>query len=191
MKLKKREKIILYLCIFVTLGSLLYVYVIEPGITSARNIDTKLALKKKELKRDEDLLAKKDEIRKEYQEFYKRLTSEKTADEKFAQIFIDLEKLAKKSGIKQIITMTPLHSEDAFREDRMYQELKVQVGLESSIGALVQFMYEVLNSPHLFGIGKLQIVPDNETPSFLRSQIAVSAVFMTKKKVNKNELFIK
>ncbi|MFH1239423.1 MAG: hypothetical protein V1653_04840, partial [bacterium] len=97
MKITRREKIIFYICLAITAGSLLYIYVIEPGMVSTRDLQTKLFLKREELRRDQEILQQKENIQTEYQEFYRRMTAKHTADEKFAQIFIDLESMAKKS----------------------------------------------------------------------------------------------
>ncbi len=191
MKLSKREKLILYLCIIVIIGSVLYVYVIEPGIDNIHNLNVKLALKQQELEKDEKLLKEKDKIEAEYKEFYKGLTNEGNINEKLANISISLESLAKKSGIKQLTNIMPLSLENEVQENGMYQQIRVQLGLESSLKALIIYIYEILNSPQLFGIQKLQIIPDNENPSVLRSQIIVTSVFINKEKANKNELLLK
>lgn len=181
MKITKREKLIFYLCTIVAIGALAYVYVIEPGIINTRALKVKVATKRAELRQAEEILIKKEKIQIEYAEFWRRLTSKQTKDEKFAQIFIDLEALSKKSGVKQLTNIMPLFNEEESQGPGMYQNLSVQVALESSLEGLVNFMYEILNSPHIFGIQKLQIIPDNETPALLRSQIVITTVFIGKK----------
>jgi hypothetical protein len=189
MKITQREKIIFYICLAIAAGSVIYIRVIEPGMISTRDLYSRYLGKREELRRNEEILKKKEIIETDYRQFYSRVTSKQGPDEKFAQIFIDMESMAKKSGVRRLSNIMPLSNEQAMPQAGMYQELKVQLGMETSLEALVSFMYQVLNSPHMFGIEKVQIIPNPEDASILRAQIVVATVFLSRgKQVNKNEI---
>ncbi len=174
-RLSKRERSILWLCTIVVLSSLLYVIWIEPLVGSRREIRQEIAKKKIELERLERKVIMDGKLRSQFSSLLQRATSQVPKEERRTALVTQLENLAKGAKVN-IVDLKPLKS----RKYDFYEELSAQLRIECDLDALSRFLYNMMISPQILDVRRLQIRLKGGSKS-LDGDLLVSTILIEEK----------
>ncbi len=175
MVLKKREMFLVYV-----IGGLLGVWIVSrlvfvPFHGKLVGYDRQVALEEARLRKGLALVEKKDEINKQYGKYDTYFSLHSASSEEAVAAFLkEVEKVGRATGL-QILDVKP--QKDA-EEDKFSRQYQINIKAEADMEQLVKFLYALYNSPLLFGVDKMVLVPKGESASTLNiSMTLVGVVF--------------
>ena len=168
--MKKNERILLFITITIAILAVLYSYVLEPyvkplfvsGVNRASN------------KRYIEIWNRKDDIRNRSKQIFSSGYWKSSPQEQqtvFQELIVNI---AKKSGISQIKSITPITNNP---HNSAYEEIAMQIDLECPIEPFTKFLYMAGNSEVPIQVRKIQINGETGKAGVLGAQIELSSVW--------------
>lgn len=173
MILKKREKLIFYICLILGAVSFIYIKGVDPYFQAGLNLEEELSAKKDLLEKSLKLLAQKPALEKEYSRIKAQLKSNFSSDEFSSRFMVDLEKTVRNSGITSITSINPLPAQ----EEKDYLLLPAEISFTARTPQLVSLIYALSRQNSLSTIEKLVVDTDLENEGVIKTRITVAAVF--------------
>lgn len=170
--MKKREIILLVITVAIALGSLSYVYVLEPYLKSSVVSDS-VALRYQQYL---DLLNNQKQINEQAEQIFGSDYWKSDPEEQQIALQIYIEEIARSSGIRQVRSIYPLTIND--KKESRSVDISLQIDLECSIRALTKLLYKIGTSNVPLQIKKLQIFSETGNPNLVRSNIEVASLWM-------------
>lgn len=172
-RLSKKEKMLFYCAICLVFLVILDRLVISPIVSKMRLLDKEIIDKQAGLKKDLRVLASGQRtvnLKNKYASF---LVTPKSEDEEMIAFLKDTEKLAQKNSIS-LIDLKPA----GVSKEGDSQKFLVNLNCESSMEALVNFIYSIENSDKLMSVDKYQISPKSKEASTVQSSIVISKIVL-------------
>lgn len=173
-KLKKREKYIVYI-----IGGILTIFLIErfffSGLRSKiRNLKTQIKLQEVNLKTGITIRQQKDKILQERERFKSYLEIARSSSEReiVARFLKEIEKIAASSGIS-IISLSPQNEPEQHRTLKKYN---ADLRAEGSLQKIFDFLHKVQNSDLLIEIDKFSLATKTEEGDILKLETTISIV---------------
>jgi general secretion pathway protein M len=165
--LAAREKIFVLTAGIAVLGTLLFMLVIDPMLAHSARLDRQIVTAQRELQELQTL-------QREYQRqksVVERINAQLQRQPNFA-LFSRLEELAGQTGIRsKILYMKPTVSTPS----EAYNEEAVEIKMEGvTLEQLIQYLYQVENSPQFMKIKRLHINPRLDNRQILSAIFRVS-----------------
>ncbi len=173
MILKKREKLILYICLILGAASLAYIKGVEPYFKEGLNLEEEVSAKQELLAKSLKLLAQKPVLEKEYNRIKAQLKNSFSSDEFSSRFMVELEKTVRNSGISSITSINPLPAQ----EEKGYLLLPAEISFTARTPQLVSLIYALSRQNSLSTIEKLVVDSDLEKEGVIKARITVAAVF--------------
>lgn len=149
--LSKGERNILYLCLLVILSSLLYTFLVEPGVRKWRGRRGRILTQELKLEKNLKIIARRKAIESRYQGYSERFRSQGTQEEEMAKMLREIETLA--GDLVHIKDIKPRPA----KEKGFYWQYSVEIEYEAPIKPLAKFIYGLQNSSQMFKITQLQL----------------------------------
>lgn len=169
-KLNKREHLLLVLTIAVAVGALAYIYVLEPLLKTSIVSDSVSGRYQQYIR----LLDNKENIRKRAEEIFTSDYWKKSPEEQQSNMHIQIEKIARDSGIREVRSIYPL----SMQKKNDYDEIALQMDLECSVYALTKLLYNIANSNVPLQVRKLQIFGETGNPKLIKTHIEISSIWI-------------
>lgn len=152
--LNKREKLILALTLTAAGLRLIYNLGVMPYINKINSLDKEILNLKSKITKTKGLLGKKTEINQELQDYAGSIMENNNlpSQQQCARILMEIERFAAQSKAR-ISDIKPL----PVKEGEYFQELVIQLKIESGIKELSEFLYKVRGSKEILNIENLQI----------------------------------
>lgn len=174
MILQKREKIILVITLAIMSCALFYSTIAEPFYKKWTIIEDDLRSKQILLGKSRRLLSQKEALARELKEIRAVAAVQSSLEEYAAKFLLKMETLARRSGISQITSISPL----PVKEERDIQLLQTQINFDATVNSLTNFLYAISRPQGLLHIERLQIDNNMETPELLKCQVIISTIFL-------------
>ena len=170
-RLGKRERLILYWTVFFVSVALLDRLIIHPVIDKMRSLDEDTKKTESGIKKSLHILAHKDRILADTEEYSSFLSSLESEEEKTVSIQKEIENIADKSGI-YLADMKPA----GLKEAGSFKKYSVNLNCEGEMSQFVDFMYNIESSGALLTIEKYQITPNPKDVSMARYKVTISTI---------------
>jgi hypothetical protein len=158
--LNKRERIILYLTIAITIFGVSLNFLIAPILLKNDTLNKEINVTRARLKRYLHLLSKKDEIDNKYKKFSTQIKESATEAGTLVNALSELENLAKDSNIR-ILDIRPQLTKNL----NLYKETLIDVRTEGTMDGYLKFIYNLENSLSLLRIRKFQLNAKPNSPA--------------------------
>ncbi|MCB4791516.1 MAG: hypothetical protein LHV68_06470 [Elusimicrobia bacterium] len=173
--MKNSELILLFIAVFAGLGSVGYIYILEPVFNTAA-LTGDVASRYKEYAA---LLEKKNELEAKAKQVLSSGYFKPDSQEQLTALSSLAGKIAQNSGIRQIASIYPL---TALKKGR-YEEIAVQIEMDCTLGSLTKMVHEIETSELPLKVRKLQITGETEDPKIIRVQIEVASLWIQTEEV--------
>lgn len=171
-RLSKKEKIILYIAVFIVSILILDRMIVSPVFFKIRSLNKELLQEQADIKKNLRILAQKDRILTESAKYSSFLGDGKVSDdEQVTLVLKELESLASKSSV-YLVDMKP----GGIKESGSSKRILVNLNCEAQMEQLVNFMYNMENSNALISIEKYQLTPKTKESSVAKCSISVYKV---------------
>ncbi len=151
--LNKREKFILALTLTAAGLRMIYNFAVMPYLNKVNSLDQEILSLKSKIIKTKALLGKKAEIDQELQDYASSIEDKSLSSQQHsARILMEMERLAAQSKVR-ISDIKPL----PVKEGEYFQELVIQLKIESGIKELADFLYKIRGSKEILNIENLQI----------------------------------
>ena len=171
-RLSKKEKVILYLAVFIVSILILDRTIVSPIFYKIRLLNKELAQEQSDIKKNLRILSQKDRILAESSKYSSFLGDAKVSDdEQVTLVLKELESLASKSSV-YLVDMKP----GGIKETGSSRRILVNLNCEAQMEQLVDFMYNMENSNSLISIDKYQLTPKTKESSVAKCSISVYKV---------------
>ena len=152
--LNPRERIIVVAAISVILLRSLYNLALIPYLKKLTSLDQEILNTENKLNKNRRLLSRKADMEKTFQDFSPEADKGKDSagKQQVTRILIEIEQLAGKSNV-QINDIKPL----PLKNNEYFDELIVQLRLESGLKEIADFLYQVRESPEILTVENLQL----------------------------------
>ena len=167
--MKKNERILLFITITIGILAILYSYVLEPYIKPLFVSGINRTLNKRYL----EIWNRKDDIRNRSRLIFSSGYWKSTPQEQqtaFKELIVNI---AKKSGISQIKSITPITNNP---HNSAFAEIAIQIDVECPIEPFTKFLNLAGNSEVPIQVRKIQINGETGKPGVLGAQIELSSV---------------
>jgi hypothetical protein len=167
--MKKNERILLFITIAIGLLAILYSYVIEPCVKPLFVSGVNRATNKKYI----EIWNRKDDIRNRSKQIFASDYWKSSSQEQqtaFQELIVNI---AKKSGISQIKSITPISNN---AHNGAYAEIAIQIDVECPIEPFTKFLNMAGNSEVPIQVRKIQINGETGKPGVLGAQIELSSI---------------
>ena len=170
-KLSKKEKIGLFIGVgFISLA-LLDRVIIGPVNNKIQQINQEVKTNEKQLSRDLRNLNQEEVITKTYQKYVGYVKKVGSDEEEAAKILSEIEELAGKSAV-YLADMKPRSP----KQVNFYKEYSIEIEAEGEMVSLVNFLYQLNNSPLLLRAEKLRFSLKSKDSRIVKTSILITKV---------------
>ncbi|MFA5039477.1 MAG: hypothetical protein WC732_07335 [Candidatus Omnitrophota bacterium] len=160
--------------IFAAAGALVVLFVVKTLIGPFHEkfvlLKRQQALQEAKLKKGLALIENKDAINREYARYASYFSQQGFSDEEAVAGFLkQLEEISRASGFL-ILDIKPQQGQ---QQDTISKQFQINIKAESDLPKLVAFLHGLYNSPLLFSVEKMVLVPKKEGTSDLSISLTV------------------
>jgi len=171
-RLSSRERKILYVVIallFVLFG---YHGVFQPVLSKLGGLDEEIFVFQMKLRKGRIFLRQRDEILEEAQKYPNLERIEAGSDEEeLARLLNYIEQTARNAQVS-LSDVKP----QQVKSDKVSKSYVVELGAESLLNQLIEFIYQLQNSPQLLMIERIEMSPKEDNSPLLRSFVVIKRV---------------
>lgn len=172
-KLKKRERILLYLVFALIASSLIYNFILEPIVKRYCLVNQEINKSQAKLKKYRYMLSQKEKIRAQFERISESVKTEYSEEEQMALILSEIEDLSRRSSVR-ITQIKPQTTKDY----GTYKELSAEIKAEAKIEDISRFIYNLQDSPQLLRTKKLLLNTKSADQDTLEAVILVVKIFL-------------
>lgn len=173
MDLKQKNIYILYI-VGIVAGCLLVVKVVfSPFHIRLSGLSQEVMVEEARFKKGVSLVENKKGIEEEYKKYASYFSIQGFSDEESVANFLkEVEKVSRETGMV-VLDMKPAKDAQADKFSKQYQiKIKAEAGMEQ----LVKFLYKLSESPLLFSVEKLTLIPKAENSPVLGISMTIVGV---------------
>lgn len=170
-RLSKKEKRLFYCVLFFLSIALFDLTIILPISSKMKSLDKEIRQKSAQIKKYLRILAQKDKIAAEREEYKFFLTSIDSENEEITFLLKEIESMAEKNSV-YLTDMKPIE----YRGQGIKNKYLVSLNCESQMEQLVMFMYSIESSAKLLTIDKYEISPKSKDSSIMKCSMAISKI---------------
>ncbi len=171
MTLSGREKTVFGFCILVAVGALLYVFALEPILTSWERMNRKIRSREIQLRKISRAVKEKKSLEAELKELTRGAKLGIPKEEWRTALLSSLDKMARESRVTIVGRQTLPIKEYGF-----YQELSAEVEVECDLATLSKFLYQMETSAQILNVETLQLNSKGRGSSRMKGQMSISAI---------------
>lgn len=157
-KLKKSQKIALFIILGIIIAFLLEKVVFSVIRTKIKDLNKKIKLQELALREGLSVQKNKDKIIQDYKNYSQYLLTETQDRDITAKFLKEVEKITRDAGLS-VVSLVP---EDKFEQKPNYKEYRVNQRLEGRMGQLLNLFDKIQNSPLLIKLNELTITSKDE-----------------------------
>ncbi len=172
-KLSKRERYILYITLVVVISVLFDKVVLSPIMERLNKLNREIFIQEKKLEKSIRILTQEELITSEYKKYTQFLRQSHSDEEEIAQLLSEIEKLAGKTSIF-LADIKPGKVEKVGR----YKKYTVKIEIESEIGHLANFIYQLEESPRLLRVRDFYLTPKKKESPILKARMTITEILI-------------
>ncbi len=170
-KMSKQEKMIAYFAFAAILLALLDRFIFSTILTKIRLIDDQIKLQELSLKKNSKIIAQKELIKKEDEQYAIYSVESKTQEEEISGVLKEIEMLASQSAINLVeIKPTDLKTE------KILKRYSISLTCEATMEQLTNFMFLIDSSKVLFTIDNYSLVSKDREKGIVKCTMNISKV---------------
>lgn len=171
MKLAKRERLILYVCIFLILITILDRFVFKPLADRLFKLHQEIQVMEAKLIKGLRAERQRDVILKEYKNYETYLKIKGSDEEIVSELLREIEKLARESNVS-LSDIKPRST----NKRAMFKEYTIEVRTDASLKDVVNFLYRLNSSILLLQVDKLVLNLAEEQGDILKVNMVISGI---------------
>jgi hypothetical protein len=177
-KLKSREKKIIYIVIALAVIFISERFFVSPLITKIKNLNQQIKLEESKLKVALGMEKSKDLISRECNQYesYLSISGSSPEQEIITTFLKEIEKTAAESRIS-IISLSPQSQPEELKEAKAYN---ADLRAEASPYRILEFLQKVLNCGLLVELRRVNLMPKDEEANLLRLDATIRIIVPTK-----------
>ena len=175
-RLSKRERQTAYISIVLVVCVFFDRAVFRPVMQKIENSNGDISIQEKKLEKSMQILSEEDSLTGEYKKFTQNIKQTQSDEEAMAVLLSNIEKIANSVSVP-LIDMKP----SVVEKSEFYKKYSVKIEVDSKINNLVDFIYQLENSPQLLRISELRATPQKKE-SFLKVYMTVTEILISDKK---------
>jgi len=168
-KLSPKEKIGLFIAVAFVAFAIADRAIVTPVNDRIQRLNREIKIAEKQLIRHLRNLSQKEIVSKEYAKYIEYVRKVGSDEEEVAKILGEIESLARKSNV-YLGDMKP-HSP---KVKGFHKEYTVEIEAESRMEPLINFLYQINNSPQLLRAEKLRVGSKKEKRGVVKSSILIT-----------------
>ncbi|MFH1459668.1 MAG: type 4a pilus biogenesis protein PilO [Candidatus Omnitrophota bacterium] len=169
--LKNKNKIIRALIIFSAI--ILFINIFLP-FARKWNTQSKLIKEKKlHLEKSRANIAQEEELKLKFAAISQGIQAKLPAQRGQSNFLTAIGNVAQDTNL-HIVTMNPR----PFRDLGFFRELSVEINMESNLGNLVRFLYQMRKSSVVLTANRLQLEPKSDRSALLKGHLVISTIFL-------------
>ncbi|MBF0490286.1 MAG: type 4a pilus biogenesis protein PilO [Candidatus Omnitrophica bacterium] len=172
-KLSKRELVIFILCLTLTIGFVVFKFVMTPLREHGGDVEDNIALAERRLEKSQQILRSETMVDAQYQKLVDVLGVFESEGAEFSDIVSRLEALAKEAGI-HVVNVQPQAAMN--KED--IRSFPVQLDIDGQWSAIARFLYVVQAQTNRFNVDEFNLEKYSDTGGSLRGRIILSRIRM-------------
>lgn len=169
--LSRKEKIGIYISLFVIGLAFFDRLIISPISGKYRQLNHEIRISGMQLYRDLCNVHQQEDIISDFQKYKQYVKSTGSDEEVTAEMLAAIEETAHNSGI-DLIDVKP---QDARQED-IYKDYAIEVEAGGEMKSLVAFLYQLNNSKQLLRVVKVHLNPKDKESSMIRASLLVTKI---------------
>lgn len=171
-KLSKKEKRLFYITVVVVAVVFFERVVLRPVLNKLEVLNGKISLEEKKLEKSLLVLQEESAINSEYEKFAQNIKQEQSDEETLAALLGSLEKMANSVSVFILgIKPNPIEKYD------FYKKYSVKVEAEAKISNLIDFIYQMENSPKLLRLSDFRLTPQKKE-TILKIDMTITEVLI-------------
>lgn len=171
--LKKREAALFYIIVSLVGIWILGKVVFAPFHNKLTGLGREVALQEARLKKGISLISEKDGINKEYERYASYFSLQASSDEEaIAGFSEEVVRISRESGL----VIQDMKPQKEIKSDKFSKLYQINIRAEANMQQLVNFLYALHNSPLLFSIEKISLLPRSEESSALNITFTIVGV---------------
>ena len=185
-RLSDRERIILYITIFIISIVFLDQMILSPIMTKMSQLSKNIDFQEETIKRNLTILARKYKIVEEQNKYSPYLVARRKSDEEEDRSFsLELQALA-----KDTVDLIDIRSSGIHKIGLLSRQYVIDLNFEAEMKYIFQFLYKIENSDKLYSVEKYNIRPkldmsieeedEEERPNVLTCSMSISKVIIPK-----------
>ncbi len=175
-RLSKREKYIVYISITIIVAVFFDRAVLHPLANRIKKLNREILLQEKRLERSLYILSQENLVVSEHKKYTQHVKQSRSDEEEKSELLSEIEKLARKSSV--FLRDIKL---DLTEKIGPYKQYTVAIEIESKIDYLVDFIYQVENSPRLLRVKNFYLTPKKKKSSVLKAQVTITELLIVSK----------
>lgn len=168
-KLSKKERLILYVVIFIVSLVMLDRLIVSPVLSKMNSLDKEIKKKEAEIKKDLRIVARKDRILAENVKYSSFLDVFESKEDQAASSLKEIEDYADKASV-YLVDMKP----SSVKESGASKKYLINLNCEAQMEQLISFMYNIENSKELLTIERFQVSPKARGSSVAKCNMVIS-----------------
>ncbi|MCK9555402.1 type 4a pilus biogenesis protein PilO [bacterium] len=167
-KMSKRERITGVIAVLVLLFFGVNTYVVKPLLNKMDDLDQKILMVEKKLRKAYGILFRENTIAKEYEEKLQFVKQDQNEEEEIAAFLSAIETIASSSNIF-LSDIKPGNVE----KTKNYRIYSAEIEIESEISYIVDFMYQLERLPQLIKIKSFTFSPKDKNSNELKGNLTM------------------
>ncbi|MFH1691530.1 MAG: GspMb/PilO family protein [Candidatus Omnitrophota bacterium] len=173
MNLKEKNIYILYI-VGVVLGGLAVLKIVfSPFHAKLSSLSRDVILQESRFKKGVSLIENKKAIEDEYKNYASYFSLQGYSDEEAVANFLkEVEKVSRETGL----TVLDMKSQKDAETDKFSKQYQIKIKAEANMEELVKFLYKLSESPLLFSVERLILVPKGEDSAVIGVSMTIVGV---------------
>ena len=171
-RLSKKEKRLFYITVIIVACVFFDRVVFRPVMSKLESFNGKISLEEKKLEKSMLILQEEDVINSEYKKIAQNIKQVQSDEETIAVLLSSLEKMANSVSVFILdIKPNPVEKYD------FYKKYSVKIEAEAKISNLIDFIYQLENSPKLLRVSDFRLTPQKKE-TVLKINMTVTEVLI-------------
>jgi len=171
--MKERRKVIIALGLIILIVWIIYAQIITPFQNKLRRLNLEIKKNQKIIKRMEEEILEREKLEKIFSSLAKKVKAKLPFQREESQFLTEIGKVAKETNVHMNL-MNPLPQKDIGN----FKELSVEIDMESNLGNLVRFLYQMRKSSVFLIADKLTLQPKSQRSALLKGKLTISTIFL-------------
>ena len=156
-RLSKRERRAVYISIALIVCVFFDKVVFRPVTHKLESSNGEIFIQEKKLEKSMQILAEEDSLTSEYKKFTQNIKQTQSDEETIATLLGSIEKMASSVSVL-LVDMKP----SVVEKSEFYKKYSVKIEVDAKMNNLVDFIYQLENSPQLLRVAEFRAAPQKK-----------------------------
>ena len=152
---------------------LIYLGILNPIQKNIEYLDKKIEKSKKQLNKQQKTIRKGEHIDQGYEQYWSMFKQQGSDEQVMSSILTEIESAVKKENMR----ISDLKPKPVRRED-FYNNFSVGLSINGPLKDILEYLYILQNTPHLFNVEELQIEKNSPLASELYCRVVLTRILI-------------